>query len=120
MVSHWQATRSLDEYLKHYGVVGISDIDTRQLTRHLRDHGAQMGMTTTSDEPLDVLLERLNGSKQLVGRDIAREVTTGEPYEWPLDEELNHAQPLNYKVAVYDFGVKFSIIEMITSSGTIS
>ncbi len=54
VVSHWQATRSLDEYLKHYGVVGISDIDTRQLTRHLRDQGAQMGMITTSDEPFDV------------------------------------------------------------------
>ncbi|MCK7511395.1 MAG: hypothetical protein MZV70_49990 [Desulfobacterales bacterium] len=47
IVSHWQANRSLDDYLKFHGVVGISDIDTRALTRHLRDHGAQMGMITT-------------------------------------------------------------------------
>ena len=81
VVSHWQATKSLDEYLKYYGVVGISDIDTRQLTRHLRDHGAQMGTITTSDEPFEVLLQRLKTGQQLVGRDIAQEVTTQENYE---------------------------------------
>ncbi len=113
VVSHWQATRSLDEYLKHYGVVGISDIDTRQLTRHLRDQGAQMGMITTSDEPFDVLIKRLKGSKQLVGRDIAKEVTTDERYDWPLDETINHDQPPAFKVAVYDFGVKFSILRAL-------
>ncbi len=113
VVSHWQATKSLDEYLKHYGVVGISDIDTRQLTRHLRDQGAQMGMITTSDEPVDVLMERLKGSKQLVGRDIAKEVTTDERYDWPLDETINHDQPPAFKVAVYDFGVKFSILRAL-------
>ena len=113
VVSHWQATRSLDEYLKHYGVVGISDIDTRQLTRHLRDQGAQMGMITTSDEPVDVLMERLRTSKQLVGRDIAQEVTTAQHYDWPLDETINHDQPPAFKVAVYDFGVKFSILRAL-------
>ena len=113
VVSHWQATRSLDEYLKHYGVVGISDIDTRQLTRHLRDQGAQMCMITTSDEPVDVLMERLRTSKQLVGRDIAKEVTTDERYDWPLDETINHDQPPAFKVAVYDFGVKFSILRAL-------
>ena len=117
VVSHWQATRSLDEYLKHYAVVGISDIDTRQLTRHLRDHGAQMGMITTSDEPVDVLMERLKTGKQLVGRDIAREVTTPEHYDWPLDENINHDQPPAFKVAVYDFGVKFSILRALFQHG---
>jgi carbamoyl-phosphate synthase small subunit len=117
VVSHWQATRSLDEYLKHYAVVGISDIDTRQLTRHLRDHGAQMGMITTSDEPVDVLMQRLKTGKQLVGRDIAREVTTTEHYDWPLDEDINHEQPSAFKVAVYDFGVKFSILRALFQHG---
>jgi carbamoyl-phosphate synthase small subunit len=117
VVSHWQATRSLDEYLKHYGVVGISDIDTRQLTRHLRDQGAQMGMITTSDEPFDVLIKRLKGSKQLVGRDIAKEVTTDERYDWPLDEQINDAHPPAFKVAVYDFGVKFSILRALFQHG---
>jgi carbamoyl-phosphate synthase small subunit len=48
VVSHWQANKSLEAYLRNYGVVGISDVDTRALTRHLRDNGAQMGMITTS------------------------------------------------------------------------
>jgi carbamoyl-phosphate synthase small subunit len=117
VVSHWQATKSLDEYLKFYSVVGISDIDTRQLTRHLRDRGAQMGMITTSEESLDILLEKLRTGKQLVGRDIAGEVTTEENYEWPMDEETQIGQALGFKVAVYDFGVKFSILRALYEHG---
>ena len=117
VVSHWQATKSLDEYLKYYGVVGISDIDTRQLTRHLRDHGAQMGTITTSDEPFEVLLQRLKTGRQLVGRDIAKEVTTEENYEWPMGEETRRDEQLNFKVAVYDFGVKFSILRALYQHG---
>ncbi len=117
VVSHWQATKSLDEYLKYYGVVGISEIDTRQLTRHLRDHGAQMGMITTSDEPHDVLLERLKSGKQLVGRDIAVEVTTDENYDWPMDSAIENHLQLNFRVAVYDFGVKFSILRALYQHG---
>jgi len=117
VVSHWQATRSLDEYLKYYGVVGISDIDTRQLTRHLRDRGAQMGMITTSDVPVEVLLESIRTGKQLVGRDIAREVTTEESYAWPMGEESRQDQQPDFKVAVYDFGVKFSILRALHQQG---
>jgi carbamoyl-phosphate synthase small subunit len=117
VVSHWQASKSLDEYLKYYSVVGISDIDTRQLTRHLRDHGAQMGMITTSDEPLDVLLERLKNGKQLVGRDIATEVTTAENYDWPMDRDTKHQHQPGFRVAVYDFGVKFSILRALYQHG---
>ena len=117
VVSHWQATRSLDEYLKYYDVVGISDIDTRQLTRHLRDHGAQMGMITTSDEPFEVLLERLKSGKQLVGRDLAEEVTTDENYDWPMDKESKHDRQPGFRVAVFDFGVKFSILRALYQHG---
>ena len=68
VVSHWQAHKSLDAYLKNYGVVGISEVDTRALTRHLRDCGAQMGMISTSDESLETLLQRLKDGQKLVGR----------------------------------------------------
>lgn len=117
IVSHWQANRSLDEYLKYHGVIGISDIDTRALTRHLRDHGAQMGMITTDPDPLPQLLERLRAGKTLVGRDIVQEVTTGEGYRWPLAEEPAPATQKRYRVAVYDFGVKFSILRSLYKSG---
>ena len=117
VVSHWQATKSLDEYLKYYGVVGVSDIDTRQLTRHLRDQGAQMGMITTSDEPFEVLLERLKSGKQLIGRDIAEEVTTAENYDWPINKESIHDRQPGFRVAVFDFGVKFSILRALYQHG---
>jgi carbamoyl-phosphate synthase small subunit len=117
IVSHWQANRSLDDYLKFHGVVGIHDIDTRALTRHLRDHGAQMGMITTSNEPLPVLLDKLRSGKTLVGRDIVQEVTTEKSYVWPLGEEPAPAPQKKYRVAVYDFGVKFSILRSLYKSG---
>ena len=117
IVSHWQANRSLDEYLKFHGVVGISDIDTRALTRHLRDHGAQMGLITTAAEPLAVLLERLRGGEKLVGRDIVKDVTTDTSYVWPLGEAVAPVPKKKYRVAVYDFGVKFSILRSLYTSG---
>jgi carbamoyl-phosphate synthase small subunit len=117
VVSHWQANRSLDEYLKYHGVVGIHDIDTRALTRHLRDHGAQMGMITTSNEPRAELLETLRRGEKLVGRDIVREVSTEAPYVWPLEEEPVPAAAKKYRVAVYDYGVKFSILRSLAKSG---
>ncbi len=117
IVSHWQANQSLDEYLKHYGIVGISDIDTRALTRHLRDHGAQMGMITTTNEPFDTLLERLKSGKKLVGRDIVKEVTTDTYWDWPLYGESDRNQKSSFRVAVYDYGVKFSILRTLNDYG---
>lgn len=117
IVSHWQASISLDEYLKHYGIVGISDIDTRALTRHLRDYGAQMGLITTSDEPFEILLEQLRSGKKLVGRDIVKEVTTDSYFDWPLDGEGDHSKKNLFKVAVYDYGVKFSILRRLIDYG---
>jgi carbamoyl-phosphate synthase small subunit len=117
IVSHWQANRSLDDYLKFHGVVGIHDIDTRALTRHLRDHGAQMGMITTANEPLPALLEKLRSGEKLVGRDIVKDVTTEKTYVWPLGEEPVPAPKKKYRVAVYDYGVKFSILRSLYKSG---
>ena len=119
VVSNWQADRSLDDYLKHYGIVGISDIDTRALTRHLRDHGSQMGMITTEETPVEDLLARLAESPKLVGRNIVKEVTSAEAYDWPLKSEPDETpeKALPYRVAVYDFGVKFSILRILNDLG---
>jgi carbamoyl-phosphate synthase small subunit len=117
VASHWQANKSLNDYLINYGIVGISEVDTRALTRHLRDHGAQMGIITTSDEPLEILLERLETSPKLVGRDIVKEVTADASYQWPLDREIIRDQEPSFKVAVYDFGVKFSILRALYEHG---
>ncbi len=117
VVSHWQADRSLNEYLKHYNIAGISDIDTRALTRHLRDHGAQMGMITSADTPDDTLLSSLREGKKLVGRDIVSTVTCHQPYQWPLDDDDARHDSQPWRIAVYDFGVKFSILRMFSGYG---
>jgi carbamoyl-phosphate synthase small subunit len=117
IVSHWQADISLDAYLKHYGIIGISDVDTRALARHLRDHGAQMGMITTADEPFEALLAQLRSGKKLVGRDIVKNVTTDSYFDWPLDSVSDHRQKYRFRVAVYDYGVKFSILRRLIDYG---
>ncbi len=119
MVSHWQANRSLGDYLKHHRIVAISEIDTRALTRHLRDQGAQMGLITTSNEPADLLLARLAKGKKMTGCDLAREVSTEVAYDWPPDD-LAADTPVTddaYRVAVYDFGIKYSILRQLHRHG---
>ncbi|MBW2370596.1 MAG: glutamine-hydrolyzing carbamoyl-phosphate synthase small subunit, partial [Deltaproteobacteria bacterium] len=117
VVSNWRADRSLDDYLKHHNIVGISDIDTRALTRHLRDNGAQIGMITDSDRPANALIDELKQSRQLEGSDIVSEVTATSPYDWPLDDQMPAAPETAHKVAVYDFGVKFSILRILHEMG---
>ena len=116
IVSHWQAQKSLDEYLKHYGIIGICEIDTRSLTKRLRDEGAQMGIISTSDASDRELLEKLRQHPTLVGRDIVREVITENSYEWRGDKDTNdNSGNTTYKVAVYDYGVKYSILRKLQS-----
>jgi carbamoyl-phosphate synthase small subunit len=117
VVSNWQADRSLDDYLKHYDIVGISDLDTRALTRHIRDQGAQMGIITTEDTPVEELIARIQESPKLVGRNIVQEVTAAEPYDWPLNPVPPPEAPHPYRVAVYDFGIKFSILRILHDLG---
>jgi len=86
IVSNWRATRSLDEELRTYGVVGIAGVDTRALTRHLRDAGAmRVGIFSgpAAERPAAELLAAVQASPGMVGADLTGEVTTSEPYTVP-------------------------------------
>jgi carbamoyl-phosphate synthase small subunit len=97
--SSWRARRSLDDELRAYGVVGISGIDTRALTRHLRDRGAmRCGISTTSSP--DVLLRRVLDSPRMLGADLSAEVTTETPYTVAAIGEHR------FTVAALDYGIK--------------
>jgi carbamoyl-phosphate synthase small subunit len=99
-VSSWRATRSLDDELRDQGVVGISGIDTRALTRHLRERGAmRVGISTTESDPT-ALLERVRGSAEMVGAELASEVSTPEAYVVPAVGERR------FTVAALDLGIK--------------
>ncbi|WP_338053963.1 glutamine-hydrolyzing carbamoyl-phosphate synthase small subunit [Streptomyces spiramenti] len=100
--SNWRASRGLGEELAAQGVVGISGVDTRALTRHLRERGAMRVGIFSGDALADhaVLLERVRSAPQMAGADLAAEVSTTEPYTVPAIGEKK------YTVAAIDLGIK--------------
>jgi carbamoyl-phosphate synthase small subunit len=122
VASSWRATATLDAYLRQHGVVGIQGIDTRALTRHLRDHGAQEGViSTTAGDPAS-LVARAKAAPGLVGRDLVKEVTCPAAYEWTESvwhrgEGYGPPPPARYHVVAYDSGVKRNILRQLVGLG---
>ncbi|MCD6359588.1 MAG: glutamine-hydrolyzing carbamoyl-phosphate synthase small subunit [Armatimonadetes bacterium] len=83
--SNWRSEQSLGEYLSNHGIVGISDIDTRRLTAHLRTHGWQMGIISTERDDEAELIEDARGLPPLSGRDLVREVVSDRARRWGPD-----------------------------------
>jgi len=134
-VSNFRSEISLDSYLSKAGVVGISGIDTRQLTRILRDKGSQSGAIVTGQMGDDVqtlgikALELAKAFPGMAGLDLAKVVSTKKSYQWreaewdlhgpdgkPAYRTLDERKPLK-KVVAYDFGVKRNILRMLTERG---
>jgi carbamoyl-phosphate synthase small subunit len=114
--SSWRASGELHRYLDEAGVVGVSEVDTRALTRHLRTHGAQRGVISTCTGDRDALVERARASRSMVGLDLAREVTCEAPYEMAALRPPAAGGP-SYRVVAYDFGMKHNILRMLRESG---
>jgi len=121
--SSWRARVSLDEYLRTHGIVGLQGIDTRALTRHLRDHGAQDGVMSSSDLDVDRLRAKARGLPGLVGRDLVSEVTCVEPYtwrdegDWRLGAGYQPSAPARFRVVAYDAGIKLNILRQLAAAG---
>lgn len=120
--SNWRSEISLGQYLSDNRIVGIEDLDTRALTRHLRNHGAQMGIISTVDLGPESLLRKVKAHPGISAFDHVKEVTTKDRYEWKEgcwkqtpDLPLFHASALN--VVVYDFGIKFNILRNLVEAG---
>ncbi len=123
VASNFRAGASLDEYLRRHGIVGIQAIDTRALTRHLRDHGAQDGIIASGPaaDP-DALRARARGLGSLVGRDLVAEVSVAQPYAWDEGRwELSRGHvappPARFRVVAYDCGIKFNILRQLRMAG---
>jgi carbamoyl-phosphate synthase small subunit len=109
--SSWRATRTLDDELREQGVVGISGIDTRALTRHLRERGAmRVGISTTETDPA-ALLRRVLDSAEMKGAELATEVSTREPYVVPATGAKR------FTVAAVDLGIKANTPRMMAERG---
>jgi carbamoyl-phosphate synthase small subunit len=118
--SSWRSSLSLGKYLKDNRIVCIEGIDTRALTRHLRNYGAQMGIISTVDHSRESLLEKVKAHPGISAFDLVKDVTTKEKYSWTEGcwkwcvVEKGKAV---LKVVVYDFGVKFNILRNLVEAG---
>ncbi len=120
--SSWRSQVSLPEWLRARGIVAIADIDTRQLTRRLRDKGAQNGALMAGQIDVDKALESARKFPGLKGMDLAKEVSTRETYAWrdgplDLDSGVFARGEAKFKVVAYDFGVKQNILRMLVERG---
>lgn len=120
--SNWRSKSSLGLYLKEHNKVGIHDIDTRALTRHLRDNGVQMGIISTIDTDPESLLEKVRKHPGISSLDLVREVTTKKPFKWgnslwKLEDSGQRAWDNALKIVVYDFGVKMNILRHLVETG---
>jgi len=123
VMSNWRGELSLEDYLVKNNVVAISDIDTRRLTRILRDKGAMGGCIMAGEVDKDVALQKAKDFAGLKGMDLAQVVTVDQNYAWEAGEwdlETNTAvtpEEVTRHVVAYDFGVKHNILRMLASRG---
>lgn len=121
--SSFRAQESLGDYLRAHGTVAIADIDTRRLTRLLRDHGAQAGcIVTGADAEVAAARQAAQDFGSMAGKDLAKAVSCTVAYdwtqgEWCLGEGFRQPENLPYHVVAYDFGVKHTILRMLAERG---
>ena len=120
--SSFRAEGSLPDYLEKNGIVAISDVDTRKLTRLLREKGAQNGCIMAGDVNVDAALSKAKAFPGLAGMDLAREVTTDKAYEWVegpwmLGKGYAKASAGAFHVVAYDYGIKRNILRLLAARG---
>ena len=123
LASNWRSEKTLQQYLVDNNVIAIADIDTRHLTRILRDKGAQRGCIMAGESvDLDVAKKACEEFPGLMGMDLAKEVTVATPYEWTeniwhLQHGHTQAENLTKHVVAYDFGIKRNILRLLANRG---
>lgn len=108
--SNWRAEETLDSYLKRHQIVGIEQLDTRALVRHIRDKGAMRAIISTVDLDEESLLQKVNSAPEMTNRELASSVTAEKSYEFAAGEEKFH-------VVAYDFGVKTNSLREFSKHG---
>jgi carbamoyl-phosphate synthase small subunit len=111
--SSWRGEGSVGDYLERWGIPGITEVDTRRLTRHIRDRGAMRGAISSDILDPTELLGRVRSAPAMVGSDLVRSVTTTEPFRRPS----THPDGTLHRVAAYDFGIKWNILRMLNEHG---
>ncbi len=125
LASSWRERQPLDAYLRTRGVVAIADVDTRRLTRLLREKGAQNGCIIAGDRRIDAeaAVAAARAAPSMQGLDLAKVVSTAEPYvwtegSWALETDgFTRPESFDFHVVAYDFGVKRNILRMLVDRG---
>ena len=127
--SNFRLGRTLGTYLRDEGIVGIAELDTRRLTNHLRQHGAQSGCIVAFDagyavarSDIEAAVAHARAAPSMAGQDLAQIVSSSRPYawsqtEWRLGQGYGHLEEPRWHVVAYDFGVKRNILRMLASRG---
>jgi carbamoyl-phosphate synthase small subunit len=121
--SNWRSKETLDAYLKRHGVAGIQGLDTRRLVRHLRTHGAQMGVISSENHTAAALVERARSAPGMEGLDLATGVSTQKPYTFTTPSpDVFSGQPRaapepRFEVVAYDYGLKRSMLQLLVDEG---
>ena len=119
--SNWRAKKTLAEFLEDHGRIGLEGIDTRAVTRRIRNFGAMRGVISTRVDHTGELHEMVRGYPGLVGRDIVKDVTCPEPYHWESNRKnvlnLQGLKEDSLRVVVMDCGVKLNILRMLEDAG---
>ncbi len=119
--SNWRKRKHLHDFLSEHDIVGIHEIDTRKLTRNLRETGAKKGIISTLDHEPQSLLNKLRQYPDIEGLDLVKEVTCSEPYDWEQGS-WRWNRPVTksegrFRVAAYDCGIKENILRLLVDSG---
>ena len=132
VTSNWRATMSLDEYLKQHGIVGISEVDTRALVRHIREKGAMRACISSVDTDEASVIAKARRAPEMLGRNLVDEVSCGDAYEWSsITDEQKLFDPMMgfapagkfapdeapFRVVAYDFGIKYYILRYLAAVG---
>lgn len=124
--SSWRARQSLAAYMAEHGIVGIQGVDTRALVRHIRDYGAQQAVISSVELDPQRLAATARAVPGLEGRDLVKEVTCAQPYDWrqghwELGSGYSNTQGAgrdpSFFVVAYDYGMKFTILRQLVASG---
>lgn len=139
--SNWRSEGTLDDYLKRYSIPGIQGIDTRALTRHLRDKGAMKGCLTTEEITVEQAVQRAVEGAGVIGMDYVKEVTPKAAFEWDPEDKFSRRwtivkgegsadverdergevfeklPPVQHQIVAYDFGMKRNILRRLRQEG---
>ncbi len=119
--SNWRTSYDLEYFLKKNGIIGIQGIDTRKLTRNLRETGAKKGVISTLEHDYETLLKKVKEFPDIEHFDLVRDVTCSEPYDWNLgtwkwNSSPEKSKPI-FRTAVYDCGIKQNILRLLVDVG---